>query len=1466
MEPMSAFEQQLSRVAAEVAGPAKRVDAMAVVCSAQAGPVGRWSVRLRGIVGGATTTTERGFSMFSAVKLVAAGVIVAAFSSFLLLSGVVSPQPVEPVPGMTASPTATASGDVEPSETALPLPATPMPSDPDAWAAVVLPQAEKIAGLATGVAAGPDSIVAVGRRACEHMKNEDIGRCWGQPWISTDGVTWEAVEPRSSGLDLGRFSAVTSGPEVGVEGVAYGPGGYVAYGWARPDGRLTTMLWRSDDGRSWERLPAPAGFETEGLMLPGPWAMAIAGSEDGYLLGGTIYGKPAPRAAIWFSPDGLTWTPTEGDEVFDVGAYIDTMETPAAGGIEAVTLAPSGSTGTWHAVAVGSTCPQGKPGAGPKGVMSRTYDWTTGQCRAQAWHSADGIAWERLDLPKGYFRAESVATDGSQVIVGSTSSENVKEIISSVNGIDWAANGGKAGRQVALAADSTGFRALVPSCVNEGCRRRTLELWSSVDGVTWGLDPAQPTMPDGVEDFMDVDMADYGDHVVVTAGYWTAPRMDLASMAMLSPDLAAPSAPPGSYPEPTPTPERSADRALTGAAPWPSAPLAGAVSVTAHGDRFLAIGTPHGTDTGSRVFTSDDGLAWSEVGLTRKSGVPDPGKAAAFDGDLVVVLGSRGREVTAWRSPDGRSWEQGTVEASRQGQLDASIRDLAAGPRGLLAVGDFIGQDLGAQRLWRSADGLTWQQVLPPAGLDEGVAWVSVSALEDGFLLMGTATSDDPPQLIWRSPDGASWVPTTGPEDGALLDAVAGDDGVVIGLGVDTIWLTRDLLAWDPVYRAARTSDEDRFLAVDRATSGFVATREVYGCADDGQGWCPSALVLVSPDGATWSQASGPDGLPGPDPGLGLFEHGGVASLDDTAILLGDLLQRGRQRAWLLPPVAADSPSEVAATATVPSPLPTREPAPAASATQPPATTGSPSPPEMPTVVLLPPADADPLPETVDMPAGSIAYVAGADTTDPRIRLHVLESGEDSAFVRGTEPEWRPEPGDAAAVAYTTHSSDPRGPLGTIHLKTCGDRECADMVVVRDGSRPRFSADGRYLAFRRSVIDLGDARVRDLDTVQTVRIPGGAPEWSPTGEWLMVTTGSGVPYVTIVRPDGSDERVLGPGWNATWSPDGTRIASAWAGDEGTLVSSMDVATGETAPLFALQGSILSMAWLPGDVMAIVNGGTDGGDLHAVDLADLTVRSLTSGITFLPGSELAVSPDGRWLAFGATASDGTDIFLASVDGGWRRITDQGDASMPTWKPEVAASGSAAPAQGASPLPSAVASPSTAQSPISDDPTAEELVLFSGLRLDLQEACVPLRTDLAEPALAGIECRPLSEDVDQVRVYLFDTQEALLETYLARLVAQGVEPGTASGRCLPGEASEGPYTPWEGDKLEIAERGGCYLDAAGLAHYLATNPPFVLTELDGTTGDMAALEGWAWLGNQDAPGNPTVWREVPVAPSK
>lgn len=422
--------------------------------------------------------------------------------------------------------------------------------EPAEWQASVLPQTEEIAALATGVAVGPDAIVAVGQRACSwaRKKTGDIGPCWGQPWISQDGSTWEAVPARSSGLDLGDLLYATSGPEIGVDGVAYGPAGYVAFGWAGEDGeqgtRDTTMvpaLWRSSDGRSWQRLPTPASFSGEFLMLPGPWLRDIAGTEAGYLLAGTIYGMPAPRAAIWSSPDGLEWTLADDDTAFDVGAYIDTMEVPAAGGIVDIALAP-GATDFAGAVAVGTACPPAKRGAGPRGRAWADYEWTTGNCEARVWETADGLTWEARPIeahdakgrPIETSWTDGVATDGDRSVVGV---EGKRLLVSDGDGVWTVAGAGRLGRERALSADAGGFHAFVPKCTRERCRRRTLEVWASTDGSNWAVDSAQPRMPVPVEGFLDAATAVAGDRIVVVAGFWAAPHTDVASMALLSPAL-----------------------------------------------------------------------------------------------------------------------------------------------------------------------------------------------------------------------------------------------------------------------------------------------------------------------------------------------------------------------------------------------------------------------------------------------------------------------------------------------------------------------------------------------------------------------------------------------------------------------------------------------------------------------------------------------------------------------------------------------------------------------------------------------------------------------------------------------------------------------------------------------------------------------------------------------------------------
>ncbi len=427
-------------------------------------------------------------------------------------------------------------------------------SEDEGWSAAALSKTEDVAALAVGVAAGPDSIVVVGQRTCVQKPQWELGRCWGQPWVSADGRAWRAVDARTSGLDLGLFQHWLHGPGLGLAGVAHGPAGFVAYGWAVPEASMGTKaerrgvapieptLWQSGDGTAWSRLPSPDGFSTEGLMVTGPWLRAITGTEDGYLLAGTIYDTPAPRAAIWSSPDGLEWTLAGPETAFDVGAYIDTMEIPAAGGISAFAVEPSTDGETGGVIAVGSACPKAKAGAGPKGRGWKAWDWTTGECQARIWRSVDGLTWRAgaLEDASGSqveaFAADAVATIGSAEVVG----VYPKRILYAGEESTWAASSDrKARRQRALAASEAGFHAFVPKCVVDRCRRRTLAAWSSPDGAEWALDASQPALPVGVDEFVYVDATAFGDRTVAIAGYFPSRGDDFVSVALLSPARSA---------------------------------------------------------------------------------------------------------------------------------------------------------------------------------------------------------------------------------------------------------------------------------------------------------------------------------------------------------------------------------------------------------------------------------------------------------------------------------------------------------------------------------------------------------------------------------------------------------------------------------------------------------------------------------------------------------------------------------------------------------------------------------------------------------------------------------------------------------------------------------------------------------------------------------------------------------------
>ncbi len=301
MDPMNAFEQQLSRVATEVAGPVRPVDATAVVRSAKAAPVHRWSVRIRGFRSGVTTRTEGGFSTFSALKFVAASVIVALFGGFLLSGVLTTPDDDQTAPAaVTASP-------------------SPMTTE------------ELLSGMVTEeVEPGVFRVVNDGYRDVSHP--DEANWMDDAVIVGATGDVWRITPPR-------RLFKLGQEPEWD-----YDPG-LVDIGQAKtdagPDGRLWTLVSRGlrvfeggtwnnpgeygfnvdletlavqDDGTAWFLGRDSLGKDYLGWVPPG-------GEPDGS--GGTdVYDGSIVPWALVVSSDGAAWLMGRREGSLDTDAFL----------------------------------------------------------------------------------------------------------------------------------------------------------------------------------------------------------------------------------------------------------------------------------------------------------------------------------------------------------------------------------------------------------------------------------------------------------------------------------------------------------------------------------------------------------------------------------------------------------------------------------------------------------------------------------------------------------------------------------------------------------------------------------------------------------------------------------------------------------------------------------------------------------------------------------------------------------------------------------------------------------------------------------------------------------------------------------------------------------------------------------------------------------------------------------------
>jgi hypothetical protein len=228
------------------------------------------------------------------------------------------------------------------------------------------------------VTATPDGFVAVGSREIDGVRD-------GVALHSTDGEVWEVVDDNVF---------------VGVEplDVSIAPGGVVALGVSSDADRPQTIVFHSTDGHVWERLaPPPGGIETYPEALGGdPTAVLVAADDaDGH-------------AVLWRSVDGRSFERLPLDAIAREG-----VATPRVVGGGYVALGSAGAPpillrstdgASWTSTAIdlapdvrGTRLEIGRWGWIVQGLLAPGCG-PLASCAGQplSWWSGDGAAWGRL--------------------------------------------------------------------------------------------------------------------------------------------------------------------------------------------------------------------------------------------------------------------------------------------------------------------------------------------------------------------------------------------------------------------------------------------------------------------------------------------------------------------------------------------------------------------------------------------------------------------------------------------------------------------------------------------------------------------------------------------------------------------------------------------------------------------------------------------------------------------------------------------------------------------------------------------------------------------------------------------------------------------------------------------------------------------------------------------------------------
>ena len=281
-----------------------------------------------------------------------------------------------------------------------------------------------------------------------------------------------------------------------------------------------------------------------------------------------------------------------------------------------------------------------------------------------------------------------------------------------------------------------------------------------------------------------------------------------------------------------------------------------AASMEAFKER-LYVGTANWTDGGATVWRTANGTTWeqasqpgfSEEDLSANGAVID---FAVFGGDLYASTGWRGLPGQVWRSPDGLNWEQ--VE-------DNGFDD--PGNWAICIFGMFENQlyvstsGTDGAEIWRSSTGDDgdWERVVENGKGDPDNTFITdLVVYNDQFFAMVESNADPKTGLqIWQSTDGSIWTTVVAdgfgdPENYQTGGATVFDGMLYAGtnnaLTGGQVWRTSDGIHWTQVGQAGLTNPSNQ-----KIENLFVANDRLFATAINQNG----TQLYSSPDGEHWT-------------------------------------------------------------------------------------------------------------------------------------------------------------------------------------------------------------------------------------------------------------------------------------------------------------------------------------------------------------------------------------------------------------------------------------------------------------------------------------------------------------------------------------------------------------------------------------------------------------------------------------